>query len=359
MLRNRFLLHSLMGLCLAGGVGRAQFLSGRQSTVLDLPFVSQHASVMQKIGLTKIAVSYSRPLVNGRKVWGDVVKYDQVWRAGANENTVLEVSDPFMLEGKSLPAGSYGLHMSPGKDTWTVILSKDYTSWGSFSYDKEEDVARVTVTPHASEFHEALTYDFDNPHPDSAELTLKWEKLAVPVKLSVDLKANPLTAIKKQLRNTGGFTWEGYDDAATWLADSNYQLDQALKYTDQATQIPTFQNLQTKARILEAMGKKDEAAPVAKLAMEKATPLDAYNYARGLQKQGKQDEAIGIFRDLQKKDPNAWISHVAQARVSVADHDVPRASKEIQIAIEATSGPQKAALEGLAKRIAGGEDINK
>jgi len=238
-------------------------------------------------------------------------------------------------------------------------LSKDYTSWGSFSYDKEEDVARVTVTPHASEFHEALTYDFDNPHPDSAELTLKWEKLAVPVKLSVDLKANTLTAIKKQLRNTGGFTWEGYDDAATWLADSNYQLDQALKYTDQATQIPTFQNLQTKARILEAMGKKDEAAPVAKLAMEKATPLDAYNYARGLQKQGKQDEAIGIFRDLQKKDPNAWISHVAQARVSVADHDVPRASKEIQIAIEATSGPQKAALEGLAKRIAGGEDINK
>jgi hypothetical protein len=353
------MIHSIMGLCLAAGIGHAQFLSGRQSTTLDLPFVSQHASVTQRIGLTKVSVSYSRPLVGGRKLWGDLVKYDQVWRAGANENTALEVSDPFMIEGKPLPAGSYGVHMIPGKDTWTVILSKNYTSWGSFSYDKEEDAIRVTVTPKPVEFHEALTYDFDNPHTDSADLTLKWEKLAVPVKLSVDLKANTISSIKNQLRNVGGFTWEGYDDAATWLADNNTSLDQALKWSEQATQIPGFQNLQTKARILEVMGRKDEAAQASKLAMEKATTLEKYNYARGLQKQGKQTEAMAIFRDLPKNDPSSWISHLAQARVSVADHDTPRASKEIQIAVEGTSGPQKTALETLAKRISDGEDINK
>lgn len=359
MHRTRLLIHSILALCLASGISRAQFLSGQQSTTLDLPTVSQHALTMQRIGLTRVTVAYSRVLVGGRKIWGDLVKYDTVWRAGANENTSIEITDPVTVEGKELPQGTYGLHMIPGKDTWTVIFSKNYTSWGSFSYDQKEDALRVTVTPRASEPHEALTYEFESLHPDSTELTMKWEKLAVPIKLAVDVRGITLTSIRNQLRNIAGFTWMGFDDAATWLADNNMNLDQALTWANNSVAVPGFQNLQTKARILTAMGKKDEADAVMKLALEKATAVDAYTYARTIQRQGKQEEAMKLFREVPKKDPQSWIAHLALARISVAAHDTPRATKEIQAAIDGSFGSQKTQLEGLAKRIAAGEDINK
>jgi tetratricopeptide (TPR) repeat protein len=350
---------SLLAVSMAGGICHAQFQSGRQSTTLDLPSVSQHAWTTQRIGLTKISLAYSRPLVNGRKIWGDLVKYDAVWRAGANENTAIEFSDPVIVEGKELPAGTYGLHMMPGKDTWTMIFSKNSTSWGSFSYDKEEDALRVTVSPRTAEFHEALTYDFDNPHPDSVEVTMKWEKLAVPFKVGVDTKAITLTSMKHQLRNLAGFTWIGFDDAATWLADNNMDLDQALKWANESSQIPQFQNLQTKSRILAMMGKKEEADAAFKLAMEKANVIDAYNYARTVQRQGKQDEALAVYRTLKKKDPDSWITHLGLARVSVATHDVAGAKNEMQAAITGAPEGQKPMLEKLAKRLDDGEDINK
>ncbi len=359
MLQTRFLIHSLLAVTMAGGICHAQFNSGRQPTALDLPTVSQHALAMQYVGPAKISVAYSRPLVGGRKIWGELVKYDAVWRAGANENTTIEFSDPVAVEGKPLPQGTYGLHMIPGKDTWTVIFSRNSTSWGSFSYDQAEDALRVTVSPRTGEFHEALGYEFENLHPDSADLTLKWEKLAVPVKIGVDAKALTLTRIRHQLRNVAGFTWLGFDEAATWLADNNMDLEQALKWADESVQIPGFQNLQTKSRILTAMGRKDEAAAVAKMAIEKASVVDAYNYARTMQRQGRQDEAIAVFRDLPKKDPASWVTHLGLARVSVASHDNAGATKEMQAALDGAPADQKPNLEKLAKRIQDGEDINK
>ena len=104
-----------------------------QSAMLDIPRDSQHATVLQKVGITNITVNYHRPLVKGRQVWGKLTPYDAVWRAGANENTTISFSDPVTIEGKSLEAGTYGLHMIPGQNEWTVIFSKNYTSWGSFT----------------------------------------------------------------------------------------------------------------------------------------------------------------------------------------------------------------------------------
>ncbi|HYB53691.1 MAG TPA: DUF2911 domain-containing protein, partial [Thermoanaerobaculia bacterium] len=112
---------------------------------ITAPRNSQAATVKQRLGLTDITVVYHRPLVKGRKVWGDVVPYGKVWRAGANENTVITFTDPVSIEGQALPAGTYGLHMLPTETTWTVIFSKNHTSWGSFSYDEKEDALRVTV----------------------------------------------------------------------------------------------------------------------------------------------------------------------------------------------------------------------
>src|ERR687885_301612 len=116
-------------------------------TTLDLPEASQHAIVKQRVGITDITIDYHRPLVNGRKIWGGLVPFGQVWRAGANENTTIEFSTPVSVEGKPLAAGKYGLHMIPNPDTWTVIFSKMAVAWGSYTYSQGEDAARVNVKP--------------------------------------------------------------------------------------------------------------------------------------------------------------------------------------------------------------------
>src|SRR5690242_1968667 len=156
-----------------------------QSALLDLPRGSQHARVTQRVGITDITINYHRPLVKGRKVFGGLEAYGKVWRAGANENTTIEFTDPVTIEGKPLAKGTYGLHMIPGESEWTVIFSKNHLAWGSFTYNEADDALRVTVKPKASEAHEALTYDFDNMTDTSALATLYWEKIAVPFKIEV------------------------------------------------------------------------------------------------------------------------------------------------------------------------------
>ncbi|HEY2169440.1 MAG TPA: DUF2911 domain-containing protein [Candidatus Angelobacter sp.] len=119
--------------------------------MLDLPRDSQHAKIIQRVGITDITINYHRPLVKGRKVWGGLVPYGQVWRAGANENTTIEFTDPVTVEGKQLARGIYGLHMLPTENEWTVIFSKAATAWGSFTYNQLEDALRVTVKSQTAE----------------------------------------------------------------------------------------------------------------------------------------------------------------------------------------------------------------
>src|SRR5664279_1445299 len=144
---------------------------------LVLPDASPKGSVSQAVGLAEFKVTYHRPAVNKRKVWGELVPYGDVWRAGANENTTLSASTPFSFGGKAVPAGTYGLHMLPAEADWTVILSSQAKAWGSFSYDPKEDVVRVSVKPEAADFVERLSYTFDQPAKDATALALRWETL--------------------------------------------------------------------------------------------------------------------------------------------------------------------------------------
>ena len=154
-----------------GGLFAGAQGAGAQSAVLNLPRESQHAMVSQRIGVTDITINYHRPLVNGRKVFGpgSPQAYGQVWRAGANENTTIEFATDVIVEGKPLAKGVYGLHMIPGETDWTVIFSKNSTSWGSFTYDQAEDALRVTVKAHPAEMQEALAYNFDNVKANEAD----------------------------------------------------------------------------------------------------------------------------------------------------------------------------------------------
>src|ERR1700744_6321622 len=166
----------------------AQFKNGSQATELKLPTISQRAIVTQRIGLTDITVNLCRPLAGGRELFGKTFPYGQVWRAGANETTVITFTDDVSVEGKPLPAGTYGLHMIPAADQWTVIFSKNSTSWGSFTYDEKE---------------EALSYTFEDLKPDSTAVTMHWAKVEVPFHVSADVNKIVLQSIKNQIRSTG------------------------------------------------------------------------------------------------------------------------------------------------------------
>src|SRR5207247_10168002 len=173
---------------------------------LNLPDGSQVAEVKQRIALTDITVKYHRPMVNGRKIWGGLVPYGKVWRAGANENTTIEFSDPVSVEGQPLAKGIYGLHMIPNPDSWTVIFSKTNTAWGSYSYKQEEDALRLNVKPGPlAEMKEALEFEFEDLKPDSTAVTLKWEKLGVPFTVSIKDSDPTLQDIGAQLKGRGQF----------------------------------------------------------------------------------------------------------------------------------------------------------
>jgi Protein of unknown function (DUF2911) len=339
---------------------QAQFKNGSQATELNLPRLSQRAEVIQRIGLTDVHIIYHAPLAGGRELFGTTVPYGKVWRAGANENTTISFTDDVSVEGHALPAGTYGLHTIPNAEQWTIIFSKNSTSWGSFSYEEKEDALRVNVKPIAAENRDSLAYTFDDIKPDSAAATLRWGKVAVPFRISVDVNGITERSIRNQLRSVGGFTWAGYDEAGNWSLDSNYKLEDGLKWEDTSIQNEErFDNLETKSRILDAMGKKQEAATTLAAAMDKANAIQLYIYARGIQRQKQQDKAFELYRQNAKKHPNDWPSHLGMARVDSAAGNFDQAVKEMKIAVDATQGPQKAALEGLLKRLEAKDDINK
>lgn len=151
------------------------------------PRVSPKAGVSQTVGITNISVTYSRPGVKGRTIWGELVSYDKIWRAGADEATAISFSADVTIEGQNLPAGKYSFFTIPGKDKWTIIFNKVAEQWGSYNYDQTQDALRVEVNPYEGSFVEWLRFSFEDLTKESATLILEWEKLKVPVKIGTKL----------------------------------------------------------------------------------------------------------------------------------------------------------------------------
>jgi tetratricopeptide (TPR) repeat protein len=289
-----------------------------------------------------------------------VVPYGQVWRAGANENTTITFSDPVTVEGQALEKGTYGLHMIPGQEQWTVIFSKNATSWGSFTYKQEEDALRVNVKPQAVEMHDALAYDFDDVKADSAVVTMRWEKVAVPFKVHVNVNDLVTASIHRQMHGLNQYYWEGWDDAAGYFLANKINLDEALKDEDLSIQAEErYDNLMNKSKILDAMGKKQDADVLRAKALDKANALQLYIYGRQLQGDKKQEEALAIYRSNAKKFPDYWTSHLGLARVYSAQGDFDNAVKELKLSIPGAPDANKNALEGYVKRLQAKDDINR
>jgi hypothetical protein len=277
---------------------------------LSLPLASQAATVSQRIGLTDLSITYHRPGIAGRSVWGGLVPYGQVWRAGANENTVITLGSDATVGGVHVPAGSYGLHMIPTANEWTIILSREHQAWGSFFYDQKDDAARFTVKPVSAPFEERLAYTFDDPTDTSVVATLRWEKLAVPFTIEVETPSVVLTSLQSQLRGAAGFNWRAFAQAATWCANHKTGLDQAQAWAERAVAMnKSFVSVRAQSVVANARGDAARASSLMTDALALATEPDLNQYGYELLQGGKVTQALDIFRQNVAANPESWNAH--------------------------------------------------
>jgi tetratricopeptide (TPR) repeat protein len=207
---------------------------------------------------------------------------------------------------------------------------------------------------------EALAYEVDDVTPNSAVISLRWEKLAIPFKVEVNTNEIVAQNLHSQLRGLAQYTWDGWDDAANYLLANKYNLEEALKYEDQSIGVEErYDNLINKSRILDAMNRKDEATIARNKALGMANVTQLHTYGRQLQLAGKQDEAFAVFRTNIKKDPNHWLVRTEAARLAVAKGDYDSATREMKLALAAAPDPAKPTVENFIKRLEAKEDINK
>ncbi len=331
----------------------------RQALNLALPDASPRAEVAQTVGVAEVRLVYFRPAVNERTIWGSLVPYGQVWRTGANENTLVSFSHDVKVEGQPLAAGTYGLHTLPGEASWEVIFSRDTTAWGSFSYDQARDALRVTATPEKVPHLERLAFSFDDVDEDSATLALRWETLRLPVRLEFDTKTLTVASIEEQLKGLPQFFWMGWDAAANWALTNETAYEKALGWADQSIAAEErFDNLSTKAQLLERTDKPEESEALMTRALELANAGQLHNYGRQLIGQDKKEEALAIFQRNLEENPSTWFVEVGLARGYSALGRFPEAAEAMRTGLAKAPEDQKAYIQGLVDRLARSEDIN-
>jgi hypothetical protein len=262
---------------------------------LRFPRPSQKASVMQTVGVTDVTISYSRPGVKDRKIWGEwptaaagtstlddqrvrpkdavIVPYGHVWRTGANEATQFVVTDDVLINGQPLKAGTYSLHTLPGPDEWVVIFNSDAGQWGSFTYDEKKDVLRVKIKPQmVADNQEWLMYSFDPLTDNSAQVNIRWERLRVPFKVEVkDVDTLAFEKAKAAVAAAKPDDWRTPLQAANYFTQNGNKADdeQAAAWLEQSLKIKeTYGNVYAKARWLASQGKTQEAIAAGEKALQ-------------------------------------------------------------------------------------------
>ena len=346
---------------------------------------NQRASVSQWIGPVEVNITYNSPKVTSPtgedrhgKIWGGLVPYGYAnlgfgscgdkcpWRGGANENTVFRTSSAIKIDGQPLAAGSYGLHFIPGKDEWTIVFSKNSTSWGSFFYDQNEDALRVNVKPVAHPYLHWLTYEFVERAPDHASVQLAWEDLAVPFKITVDnINDVYLAAVRRELRDSPGFQAHNWVAAAQFCLQNKINLAEGLTWADQGVHNSffgesNFTNLMLLGDLQDANGKTADAAKSHQQALDDprrrrgrshATPASCAGWARRT--------TIKIFMFNAKRFPNRWPVHVGMMRAYSAQGKFADAIKEANLAIaQAPDEANKKNVQGQLEKLKQGKDIN-
>ena len=347
---------------------------------------NQRAVVTQYMGMVSVTIDYNSPDVTSPagqdrtgQIWGQLVPWGiapnpfypgfgtaetMPWRAGANQNTTITFSHDVAVEGEPLAAGTYGLHMAPGEEEWTVIFNENSSAWGSFFYDPDLDALRVTVEPETTDhFREWLTFEFDDRQLDSTRAVLHWENLKVPFRISVPNQSELYyQAMSEELTGPVGFNFQNFIQASQWAAQNETYHDAALQWADAAIAAnTTFATLSNKAGVLAAMGRGEEALEAIDTAIEHptATPIAIHMLARGLQAQGQMENANLIFQKNFEKNPGQWPVDFGMARYYSQMGDFDKALEHARIALErAPAGAQRQNLETQIARLEQGENIN-
>lgn len=338
---------------------------------------NKKASVSERIGLTDVVVNYDRPGVKGRegKIWGQLVHAGFVdqqfgsskaapWRAGANENTTISFSNDVKIQGQPLVAGKYGFFIAYGADQCTLIFSKNSTSWGSYFYNENEDALRVNVKPRALEKSvEWLKYEFSDQTANTATLSLQWEKLSIPFVIEVDYIRDQIASFRRELRTENGFIWQSWDQAAQWCLQNNTNLEEALLWSDSATNngfggAGSFTAWSTRAQILQKLGRNAEAAAVMKKALPLGSMNEIHQYGRQLLILKMPKEAFDVFKMNYDRNPNEFTTLMGMMRGYSALGDYKNALKYGNLALPKAPANQKQGVEGMVSKLKEGKDIN-
>lgn len=337
------------------------------------------AFVGEQIGLTTVTIHYSRPGVKKREghIWGELIpvgftelgygaKKPAPWRAGANENTTIEFSTDVKVEGHDLPAGRYGFFVAYDPNECILIFSKNSTSWGNFFYDPEEDVLRVKVKPvKTGNSVEWLKYEFTDQTPSSATVLLQWEKLAIPFKIDVDVVKTQIASFRKELRGDKALPglWQAWNQAAAYCAANKTNLEEGLMWADSATSFrfggtTTFTPWQTRAAILDSMGRKAEADAIIKKALPYADQLEAYTYGAGLISDKRLKDAMEVFKMNYDKFPNTLFTNIGMASGYSALGDYKKALDFARKALAQAKGGNILIIQKNVTDLQNGKDMN-
>jgi hypothetical protein len=340
---------------------------------------TKKATICEQIGLTMVSITYHRPSVMGRegKIWGEIIhngfkdlgfgkRNPAPWRAGANENTIIEFNTDVKLEGQTLAKGKYGFFIAYDPLETIVILSKKSDAWGSFFYDEKEDALRVKVKPRSLEKSvENLKYEFVDQTSNSAVITLSWEKKSIPFKIEVDYLRQQYEAFIAESQNPGGFTAQGLNIAASWALQNNYGLEKALDWSNLATShnFPgdpnSFSAWTTKVLILNKLGKKAEVAD----AISSALPLGNINqiqqFGRQLLTARQPAFALDVFQFNYNKSPDHFITLTGMVRGLSGINEYAKALEFANRALSmAPNEASKQAVQEMIEKLKTGNDIN-
>lgn len=331
------------------------------------------------IGVCKIDVQWNAPGVKGRegKIWGtQIAHYGSIvlgfgsnhpspWRAGADECTTMSFSTDVKINGRHLPAGSYGFFIELQEDSCELIFNKNDKSWGSYFYDPSLDVLRVKTKQQKNlpASKELLEYRFDHQKSNSVELSLEWEHWRIPFNIEVDLLATTLANIQIQLSGGLGFDPPSLQAAANWCLTNNVNLDQALDWIGRATNpslggLRSFNALSTQAGILEKLNKTEESKKIMQEAMDNATIIELHQYGRQLIARKQPQEAMRIFEMNYTKNGSKWPTHVGMMRGYSATGNLKKALEHAKLAlVQAPDDLNKKNLEAAIETLQSGKAL--
>ncbi|WP_299229243.1 DUF2911 domain-containing protein [uncultured Psychroserpens sp.] len=346
-----------------------------QFHTLKIPQRSNQVIESQRLAVTDITINYSSPSVNNRDVWNDTNVIPQSgnpipWRAGANMNTTIAFNTNVKIEGKTLEAGTYGLHVIPKGDTYTLLFAHNSNQWGSYYLDIEKDVSlSIDVKAEPCAFSEKMDFEFLDWTKNSVKIGLEWAEKRIPFNVSIDLNETVLASFRDELRGINTYHWQAWDDAANWCLNQNTNLEEALEWANRSinggyngfASNENFTNTSTKLKLLKKLNRTEEAnKTVQRLALLDYKDYEAYDLSRYFLENESFVEAKAIATAANKKHPKVWFLLLNE---SIADYFLGNSQQAIksinkfkslvpegyQSRIEEIIGEMKAKTYGLPK----------